>query len=187
MKQHKIVITGTGRSGTTIIMALLSLLGYDTGYSREDVANPIHYDPKCNAGLELSWEDCHYIHKQPLLQFEFFDKYEIDHIIVPIRKMEDSARSRERMHKMGEVAGGFVCCDNYERQLQIYEDYMKVLFRFIYDRKIPSIFIKFPKFIQDDGSYLFKKLCESFKDLPNHEYQFKQEFKNLIKPELIHF
>ena len=36
MKQHHVIITGTGRSGTTLLIQLLTELGLDTGFASKE-------------------------------------------------------------------------------------------------------------------------------------------------------
>ncbi|MCA9750220.1 MAG: hypothetical protein KC414_14015, partial [Romboutsia sp.] len=48
---EKIIITGTGRSGTTFLMILLTFLGLDTGFTKNNFNKYI--SPKCNSGMEF--------------------------------------------------------------------------------------------------------------------------------------
>ena len=49
---HKVIITGTGRAGTTFLVQLLTEMGLDTGYTRASLARD--YFEHCSAGLEPS-------------------------------------------------------------------------------------------------------------------------------------
>lgn len=100
--KHHVVITGTGRSGTTFLVELLTNLGLDTGFSASDssqLKNPI-----AHAGLErdIFSDDNPYIIKSP----GFCDQADealhrkdiiIDHIYVPIRNLHAAAESRRRV------------------------------------------------------------------------------------------
>jgi hypothetical protein len=48
--KESILITGTGRCGTTFLVALFTLLGMDTGFTRETLKENIH--DKVKGGLE---------------------------------------------------------------------------------------------------------------------------------------
>ena len=62
---HKVIITGTGRAGTTFLVRLLTELGLDTGYTRDNWQKD--YFAHCNAGLEHELNDpkAPYIVKNP--------------------------------------------------------------------------------------------------------------------------
>ena len=47
---HKLVITGTGRAGTTFLVQLLTELGLDTGYAPGGGSED--YYEHCSAGME---------------------------------------------------------------------------------------------------------------------------------------
>lgn len=49
--RHHVVITGTGRAGTTFLVDLLFHLGLDTGYQADSIENYKH--PNARAGLEV--------------------------------------------------------------------------------------------------------------------------------------
>jgi hypothetical protein len=61
--RRHIIITGTGRAGTTLLVQLLTVVGLDTGFS--DVTADV--DPNCNAGMEwdLRNPNAPYIVKSP--------------------------------------------------------------------------------------------------------------------------
>ncbi len=63
--RHHLVITGTGRSGTTFLVELLTYLGLDTGFDPVSVRSGI--DPVAHAGLErdIRSDDAPYVVKSP--------------------------------------------------------------------------------------------------------------------------
>ena len=65
--EHKVIITGTGRAGTTFLVRLLTELGLETGISRKNWHKKFY--PACNAGLEHNLLDPEtpYIVKNPAL------------------------------------------------------------------------------------------------------------------------
>ena len=103
MNNHKILISGTGRCGTTFLIKLLSYLGLDTGFNPKRFTP--HIDPIANAGMELFTGfmknyKVPYILKSPAFieQIdEVVTKTTIDFIIIPIRDYNKSAESRYRL------------------------------------------------------------------------------------------
>lgn len=96
-----IIITGTGRAGTTVLMILLTKLGIDTGFTEETLDQFI-YD-NCKAGLEknILSENPPYVVKSPAIMDkidEVVKNVKLEHIIVPIRNFESAANSRIRVH-----------------------------------------------------------------------------------------
>ena len=71
MKKHHLIISGTGRAGTTFLVQLLTELGLDTGF--KDAFSEFHAN--CNAGMEwnLRREDAPYVVKSPEL-CEYLDE-----------------------------------------------------------------------------------------------------------------
>ena len=49
---EKILITGTGRCGTTFLIKLFSFLDFNTGYNRNNYKLSIYSN--CNSGMERS-------------------------------------------------------------------------------------------------------------------------------------
>jgi len=125
--EHKVIITGTGRVGTTFLVHLLTELGLDTGYEPGEVRG--HIDGRCHAGLEYDWWEQRrkrtvrdwlrqpkhairdllndppptpYIIKSPALcetlgQLVTGRDLAIDHVYIPIRDLEAAALSRVRV------------------------------------------------------------------------------------------
>lgn len=125
--EHKVIITGTGRAGTTFLVHLLTELGLDTGYTPGAVREKI--DHSSQAGLEYDlWEHrrgrtigdwwrqpkhtirgllhgppaAPYIVKGPALcetlgQLVARRGLIIDHVYVPVRDLDAAALSRARV------------------------------------------------------------------------------------------
>jgi len=107
MSKH-VIITGTGRAGTTFLIELLTKLGIDTGFSDEDLKRK--KDLTGRAGLEIHIErlisgDAPYVSKSPW----FCDHIDqiinapnlcIEHVIIPIRDIPAAALSRAHVHQM---------------------------------------------------------------------------------------
>jgi len=60
---EKILITGTGRCGTTFLIKLFSFLNFNTGYDRNNYKLSI--SSNCNSGMERSYKDNYNVLKKP--------------------------------------------------------------------------------------------------------------------------
>ncbi len=101
MSDGKIVITGTGRAGTTLLVAMLTDLGMDTGY-RPGI------EAKRSGGLEGDIErpDAPRVVKAPTLSLglrEVLDRgnVRVEHVIIPVRDLDIAAASRVRVAGYG--------------------------------------------------------------------------------------
>ncbi len=151
----KILITGTGRCGTTFIIKLFTFMGFDTGFDKKNYSNYIFKN--CNSGMEKDISVNHHIIKSPFF-FRDIDKiyneHDIEYVIVPIRNYEESAKSRARHQKR---EGGLWNAKNEEEQVQYF---YKLTSNYLYQMtkyNIPTIFIHFEKMIIDK-QYLFDTL-----------------------------
>lgn len=153
----KIIITGTGRCGTTFLIKLFSFLGYDTGYTRENYKANIFEN--CNSGMEREYNENYSILKNP----DFMEKWDkiikdinIKLVIIPIRDYKESALSRES-HKFD--AGGLWNAGNMKEQLIYYNKLMADYIFYMAKYDIPTFFLDFNKMV-NDKKYLFDKLNE---------------------------
>ena len=158
MTNH-IIITGTGRCGTTFLVRLFTLLELDTGFDKKTMISRVFSN--CNSGLEThNLNSTSRIMKDPTLldQIPRFsnDKLQrIEHVIIPIRNYDEAANSRA---KHGNSTGG-LCRNAKNAEEQKIAD-MKSMARYIhamtmYD--IPTTFIDFAK-MTSNPEYLFNKL-----------------------------
>jgi hypothetical protein len=183
----RIFISGTGRAGTTYLVQLLTKLGLDTGTWTDD-----EYFPNSRAGLERHIFDLEAprIIKSPFL-CEQVDAVlaagmAIDHVIIPIRRLEDAAASRILVQQAapGEnVKGGLWETETAEGQIDVLRRKLSSLIEALVRHDIPMTLISFPR-SATDASYLYRKLSPL---LPNVEEDFfHRVFAEVAKPELIH-
>jgi len=154
---EKILITGTGRSGTTFLIKLFSWLEYHTGYTKDNYKKYINTN--CNSGMERKYYENFYILKNPnfIRNIETIIKDEninIKYVIIPIRNYNLSAQSRV---KNGKKNGGLLYATDLNSQIQYYKNIMANYVYFMSKYDIPTIFIDFDKMI-NDKQYLFSKL-----------------------------
>jgi hypothetical protein len=156
---EKILITGTGRSGTTFLIKLFSFLEFNTGYTKSTYMNSIAKN--CNSGMEKNYNEKHYILKNPCFLQNIKTIIEdksiiIKLVIIPIRDFKASAMSRVR-HGDNQTPGGLWCARDEESQIQFYEKTMSNYIYYMTKYDINTVFIDFDKMIIDK-TYLFNKL-----------------------------
>jgi hypothetical protein len=102
-----ILITGTGRAGTTLLVRYFAALGFDTGFAADEAVDTIS-----NAGLERLPDGSvlPYVIKSPYYASSLgaiIDRraLTIKCCIVPVRRLFDAAESRRRVRHEAERAG----------------------------------------------------------------------------------
>jgi hypothetical protein len=184
----RVVITGTGRAGTTLLVQVLTDLGLDTGFTPDA---PI--DAGVNAGLETGIEapDAPRIVKNPNLSRRLgplldAGKVEIEHVIVPMRDLDVAAASRVRNTGYGidlHTFGGLFGTARATRQR---EALALVLYELVYTiarYDLPHTFLLFPRFVTD-WEYTYEKLRFLAPDVP--AAQWREALARRASPELIH-
>lgn len=191
--KHHVIISGTGRAGTTFLVQLLTSLGLDTGFS-----NPYeNIYPQANAGMEkdLRDPDAPYIVKSPWICDYIGDVLRdgnviIDHAIIPFRELHAAAESRRRVsandplgYTPNIVPGGIWDVENPQDQEKVLAVKLYQLLEALIDHEVPLTFFKFPRFVIDP-IYLYRKLWFLFQNISYKEFL---NFYNLVsKPHLIH-
>lgn len=191
---HKVIITGPGRSGTTLIMQLLTKLGFDTGFGRQSM----QISDISQAGLEQGlFTKPHrkapltpnYIIKSPLISDNLALGCErgdlvVDHVYIPIRALDQVARSRARVSEIeANHPGGLDQGLDMETQMNHTARSLYTLLDTIARYDLPHSFIAFPR-LTEDPRYLYDKLDFLCCGL---EYdQFRQAFDALVNPALVH-
>jgi hypothetical protein len=178
----KIVITGTGRCGTSFLMHFFTALGLNTGYTLNECEQHLSRSG-CNGGVEHSIGselfDSSDIVKNPEWMYkpELLD-FDIEAIILPVRKLEDVAISRSFIGH--NAYGGFW------RGAKSKEDQMKIDAKAFYDfinycvvRNLELLLLDFPRIVYD-CDYLYNKIGSlEDKDL------FDVAFNEIASPEKI--
>lgn len=194
IKSH-CIITGTGRTGTTLIIQILTKLGLDTGFNEKDMNDHIYSN--CNAGLErnIMDKDAPYIIKDPWICDTIPDilankSIKIDHVFIPIREMKMAALSRIKVSKQADeqarekgVNGGLWHTNNPDDQEYVLHKQLSKLLVELSKESIPITFINYPK-LAYEPLYLFEKLGPALKHLSYKE--FKKAWKQTVRLDLIH-
>lgn len=191
---HKVIITGPGRSGTTLIMQLLTELGFDTGFSPESM----QVSDISQAGLEQGlFTKPHrkapltpnYIIKSPLICDNLALGCErgdlvVDHVYIPIRALDQVARSRARVSEIeANHPGGLDPGLDLEAQMDRTARSLYTLLDTVVRYDLPHSFISFPR-LTEDPRYLYDKLgflCSGLEYDP-----FQHTFEALVNPALVH-
>lgn len=184
-KEHKVLITGTGRAGTTFLVALLTELGLDTGFKCGEWQTHIN-DVPAFAGLEYNITGSHYILKNPEFSTQIkniYNRCNIDHIYIPIRDLKSASESRIYY---GSGRGGLWDTKNPGDQESILAYQLGYLFESLILLDIPFTALNFYQMIQD-AQYTYNKLnflvkhisFDHFKDIfENVSYIFAQHSRN---------
>jgi hypothetical protein len=155
---EKILITGTGRCGTTFLIKIFSFLEFDTGYTKNNYKNFIYSN--CNSGMEREYNENYYILKNPKFISQIKNIVEdstikIKTIIIPIRDFKLSAISRK--NNGSRVPGGLWNANTVENQIDYYKNIMTDYVHIMTKYDINTIFLDFDKMISDK-IYLFNKI-----------------------------
>jgi len=153
----KILITGTGRCGTTFLIKLFTFLDFDTGYDKINYSK--HIFKNCNSGMERHHTTNYHVIKNPDFLKNIDDIIKsgtsIQCVVIPVRDFEEAARSREKLGP--EVAGGLLCAKNKDEQILYYNKIMSKYICIMTKYDINTIFIDFYRMISDK-TYLYEKL-----------------------------
>lgn len=191
MRRRHLIITGTGRAGTTLLVQLMTALGMDTGFS--DTSSDIY--EVCRAGMERDLRDprCPYVVKDPKLCHNLDAILReglatIDRAIVPIRDLYSAAESRRSVTARagappGGVAGGLWLTSAPEQQESILAGQLYELFLTLARHDIQTTILYFPR-LATDPRYLYRKLSPV---LPGIDAErFFKAFADVIRPDWIH-
>jgi len=202
-----VVITGTGRSGTTFLVELLTHLGLDTGFTLEKLQAKKHRGARAGLELDIRRENCPYIVKAPAFceiaqEIIRRDDIVIEHIFVPMRDLYSAAESRRFVEKGTlsdmsflqrlEVAdtrqgliGGLWGTTSIEpgKQEEILLRQIYELMLAISDATLPVTVMRYPRIVKD-CPYLFEKLKPILRGITYEP--FHEAFSKAVRPELIH-
>jgi hypothetical protein len=168
MKKGKIIITGTGRAGTSFLVVILTRLGLDTGYKPyiEDFNENIRAGCEYKIFSNNSQQQKKLLEEHPtiLKHPKFSQKLEgllkknlikVDHVIVPVRNIKQAAESRIKANRRWKMKG-------LDSQEQVLTWALGKITETALEYNLPITYIKYPKLIQDP-EYCFNKLSPVFK------------------------
>ena len=193
MTRHHLIISGTGRAGTSFLMQLFTVLGLDTGF-----ADPlVGIFPNCNAGMErdLRSPDAPYVVKDPRL-CDYLDEVMlggqvmIDHALIPIRDLYASAESRRHVQRSEaessagpETPGGLWGTVVPELQEEVLARHFHRLMETLARHDVPTTLLHFPRMI-NEPEYLYARIAPVLRGMDRGP--FLESFQRVARPELVH-
>lgn len=165
-----LVISGTGRAGTTLLVRIFTALGLDTGFDRAAIV-----ETEANlgrAGLERlinaeTAREAPDVIKNPLLM-NFLDDgltqgwFKVAHAIIPVRDLVQAAGSRRSVGRAAEVRGlapkevpgGLWLVNQPKNQEQLLARKFHHLVETLVRHRVPMTFLSFPRFALDADDFL---------------------------------
>jgi hypothetical protein len=170
--RHHAVIAGTGRAGTSFLVKFLGTCGLDIGASAG-------WHETARAGLErnLVLDATSYVIKDPWLSTYCneidLENFHIDALIVPVRDLDDSAKSRILQERIamssdpelligaadvrGGAPGGVIYSLDPVDQARLLAVEFHRLIHWSTKNQLPLFLLDFPRLVQDE-SYLIESL-----------------------------
>jgi hypothetical protein len=207
MIRSHVVISGTGRAGTTFLVQLLTHLGLDTGFdgntmevlprAREARMGLLDIVPIARAGLEMNIRDTNapYIVKTPFLcdlaEEVLASSVRIEHAIIPIRPFAAAAASRAHVQELttgtadgtSKVPGGLWDTDKADNQVDVLRLKFTKLMEVLVRHDIPMTFLMYPRLVRDPD-YVYKKLTFLLSDIDLAT--FRTVFNRSVRPDWVH-
>jgi len=196
--EGRIVITGTGRAGTTFLVQLFTVLEFDTGFSRTEAL--VGIDGIACAGLERKLlDDANpYVIKSPGFADHLMTALEARRIkirvaIVPMRDLFDAAESRRRVFRLALKAGhdplshpgSLIRTHRFdEEEWQLARQFYDSIFPLV-RFNIPVVLLYFPRLVQDPD-YLFRALNHIMAEHGVDRSTFVSAFADVSRPEVVH-
>lgn len=205
MTRRHVVITGTGRAGTSFLVELLTHLGLETGFAPEDLAR--HKSTMARAGFEhdIRSADAPFIVKSPWFcdyceEVLRRDDIAIDHVYIPMRDSTAAAESRRYVTQQTtaafpiwrrmkfllsnqSVAGGFWHAKSGGRQEEVLLEQVYKLVLALSRTMVPVTLLQYP-LIVNDSTYLFEKLLPILGPMSYSE--FESTHSRVARKDLVH-
>ena len=197
------VITGTGRAGTTFLVQLLTNLGLETGFTPENM--PLFENARAGLEWDIKKDDAPYIVKNPsfgnyaeaTLQRE---DIVIEHVFIPMRDLYGAAESRrfvvgtaistsallKRLKgkiKAPNVPGGLLDTKSKSQQEEVLLRHLYKLILALSGALVPVTLLQYPRLVKD-SAYLYKKLSPILGAIAYE--QFLTAFKQTVRPDWVH-
>jgi hypothetical protein len=200
-----VVITGTGRAGTTFLVQLLTNLNLNTGYKPEMVHKGIHEVARAGLENDVRKDSAPYIVKSTYFcdyaaEVVKREDIRLEHVFVPVRDLFAAAESRrfvtrkavskmpfwsrlKNRIKPPKVAGGLMHSRAKRKQEKILMGQLYNLILALSEAHIPITLLQFPKLVKD-SAYLYEKLKPILGTISYSE--FTSIFNQTVRPELVH-
>jgi hypothetical protein len=188
--EPKIVITGIGRAGTTLLVELLTELGMDTGL-REGKLSFFGYEVRAGYECRVDHPDAPTVVKDITLGFRIHEvlasgTVAIRHAIIPTRRLDVATASRIRASEYGMRPfrrGGLTGTLRATQQAQVLARIQADVFAALEEFGIPYTVLEFPRFATD-AQYTHDALSPVLPDASVDDV--RQALERVVRPELIH-
>ena len=193
-----IIITGTGRAGTTYLVQLFSALGFDTGFSVDQALAKV--DSISNSGLErpLVSDNNPYVLKSPwyadtVAKALKNQRIKIYTAIIPMRDLVGAADSRRRVYveaaqqglnPLSQPGSIWHTWKPAEQEGKLAEVFYKAIFPLI-RHEVPVIFLEFPRFVREPD-YLLRALAPVMDAHGVDRAEFLTAHHRVARPDRIH-
>jgi hypothetical protein len=208
LPRKHVVITGTGRAGTTFLVKLLTDLGLETGFSVDNMESVMSQIARAGLEYDLRQENSPFIIKDPSFcdyaaEVMRRDDIIIEHVVIPIRDLREAAESRRYVEKLRVsrwsfikrlkhkfsprvIAGGLWHTHSQKpgKQEEALLGKIYQLLLAIAEKNVPVTFMLFPKIVLD-CPYLFDKLQPILQGITYES--FSAVFDRQVHPELVHY
>jgi hypothetical protein len=190
VSESKIVITGTGRAGTTVLVRILDALGLDTGMESGKLQP---YMPGVRAGLECRVDDpdAPTVVKDMTLGFRMRQileagEVEVAHVLLPTRRLDIAVASRVRAadygrlpFRRGALTGTLHATEQQQVLIRMQDEIVDALTEF----DVPYTVLEFPRFATD-AAYTHDKLAVVAPGTSVDDVQ--SALDRCVRPEMIH-
>jgi len=174
---HKILIAGTGRAGTTFLMAVLTDVGIDTGFDKDHVIAVSKKNSKGGLEYEIGFIKKHvkkpintpYVIKCPKysrLIKKISKKYSIDHVYIPIRDVNEVTKSRLSLSRR---SGGLWGAIDGKTQKNFLYKTLGLLIHDLVLMNIPYTFLNFNELISNPN-YVYKQMKLVLKSIKKNDF-----------------
>jgi len=181
-----ILISGTGRAGTTLLVKYFAALGFDVGFSEDEIKHT-------SGGLE-HFSDAEaplpYVIKSPHYTETVGARLDrstltIKYCIVPVRRIFDAAESRRRVHRQGGGPGTIWLTDDPKKQETVLALQFYKLIEALVRHNIPTYFLYFPGFAESSDA-LYRGLKPVLDDHGVSQEQSDFAHREVVDLNLIH-
>lgn len=184
-----ILVTGAGRSGTSLLMAIFTFLGLDTGFDEKEFERLQSSNSK--AGFEKHEDPYPYIVKciwcsEKVDAMVNKHDFVLEHVILPMRNLDDSVQSRKRVMDLDEENGGFDNASSEDEQKQVNCRRVYNLLHDLAKNDIPFTLLHFPR-LANDAEYLWGKLEWLFQKHEISKEKFLEVHAKVSNPDMVHF
>ena len=181
----KIVITGTGRCGTSFLMHFFTELGLNTGYTIDECDQHLSRSG-CDGGIEHAigtelFKKSDIVKNPEWFYNPYLLDFDIDYIIIPMRELKNVALSRKNIGH-NSYGGFWQGAKTIDEQMNIDTKAFYRFMQFMIRNDLKVIFLDFPRIVQD-SEYLYDKIGDKIGIYLN---PWKSSFNKIANIDKVH-